>query len=450
MIYDIIQELNQENGSNYKISVLKKYADNELLRQVLKMAYDTVEFTYGMTNTQIEKFEPQPVDIPINLEYALASIIHNFCTREVTGHAALQMAANIIGNLPENDAFIVKKIIDRDLRINLGKTQINKVFKDLITKPTYMRCDVYSKKTSKNISFPAIVQLKADGTYREFNVLDGKVSSRSRSGEEYEYPVIFEQMKDFPNGIYTGELTVKGIHNRAEGNGLINSDNPPHDDIIVEFWDYITHEEYNKARLKDRKNPCTIPYKERWNTLVELLINKETVVFHNNFKNVKLIPFQLVHTLSDALKQTSDWMSQGFEGSILKDLSGVFKDGTSKHQLKLKLEISAEMRCVGFQDGTPGTKREGKIGSLIFENDEGTIKGRCSGFTDKELDYFTENQEALIGKIMEVQFNDLTKAQGNDYHALSHPRFIEWRNDKDETDTLEKVFKLREMAMELS
>jgi hypothetical protein len=50
---------------------------------------------------------------------------------------------------------------------------------------------------------------------------------------------------------------------------------------------------------------------------------------------------------------------------------------------------------------------------------------------------------------MTVQFNDLTKAEGNDYYALSHPRYIEIRNDKDETDTLEKVLSLREMAMEL-
>jgi hypothetical protein len=49
-----------------------------------------------------------------------------------------------------------------------------------------------------------------------------------------------------------------------------------------------------------------------------------------------------------------------------------------------------------------------------------------------------------------VQFNDLTKAEGNDYYALSHPRFIEIRSDKDETDTLEKVQMLREMAMDLT
>lgn len=164
---------------------------------------------------------------------------------------------------------------------------------------------------------------------------------------------------------------------------------------------------------------------------------------------IRPIEFKIVDNLSEALQYTSEWMNEGYEGAILKDLSGVFKDGTSKHQLKIKLEISAEMRVTGFHEGTPGTKREGKVGSIEFSNDEGTIKGRCSGFNDKELDYFTDNQDELIGKIIEVQFNDLSKGANNDYYALSHPRFIQFRDDKDETDTLEKVLELREMAITL-
>lgn len=444
MIRNIIFELNKENGSNYKINVLKSHQDNELLKCVLKMAYDRVEYTYGVTLRTIDLQTGIKI-CDMTLEEALDDLEKNICSRKFTGHNALQHVADLIASLSEPDGDVFRRIINRDLKINLGKTQINKVFKGLITKPVYMRCDTYKEKTSKNISYPAYVQLKADGTYREFSVHDGEVQCQSRSGEKYEYPVIFEQMSMLPDGFYHGELTVKGISDRAEGNGLINSDNPPHDDIVVELWDYITPEEYQQAGLKDKKNPCKTPYSTRFSTLIEqLLIYKD-----GDFKNVKLIPYKIVESLPEALKQTSEWMSQGFEGSILKDANGVFKDGTSKHQLKLKLEISVEMRCVGFHEGTKGTKREGKVGSIMFANDEGTIKGRCSGFTDKELDYFTENQDELLGKIMEVQFNDLTKARNNDFYALSHPRFIEWRNDKDETDTLEKAFALREMALNL-
>ena len=52
----------------------------------------------------------------------------------------------------------------------------------------------------------------------------------------------------------------------------------------------------------------------------------------------------------------------------------------------------------------------------------------------------------MIGRIISVEFNDIVKSENNDYYALSHPAFIEIRNDKDETDTLEKVIQLRDMA----
>ena len=442
MIHQIIAEINENNGSNHKIAVLKKYQDDKFLQRVLKMTYDQVAYTYGMSIEQIDKF-PGNKSGPSNLAYALDKIEENICTRKHTGHAGLQYVADLLADLSDEDYVLLKKIINRDLRINLGTTQINKVFPGLITKPVYMRCDVYSKKTSKNIKFPAIVQLKADGTYREITVDSGKVTARSRSGEDYEYPVIFEQMKSFPDGIYTGELTVKGVHDRAKGNGLINSDDPPHDDIVIELWDYISIYEYNLAGKKDKKNPCTVLYVDRFRKLGDILVDKKP-------KNVSVIPFMYVKTLKDALEACSSWMTQGFEGAILKDLEGVYKDGTSKHQLKLKLEIDAEVRITGFTEGSKGTKREGKIGAIEFANDEGTIKGRTSGFSDDQLDYFTANKEELLGCIMTVQFNDLTKAEGNDYYALSHPRFIEIRNDKDETDTLEKVLKLREMAMDLT
>ena len=59
---------------------------------------------------------------------------------------------------------------------------------------------------------------------------------------------------------------------------------------------------------------------------------------------------------------------------------------------------------------------------------------------------FTNDKAKFIDKIITVEFNDLTKSDSNDYYALMHPRFIEIRNDKNETDTLSKVIELRDMA----
>ena len=142
-------------------------------------------------------------------------------------------------------------------------------------------------------------------------------------------------------------------------------------------------------------------------------------------------------------------MNKGLEGGVLKNINMGYKNGTSKDQLKIKLKVDVEMRCVGFVKGTKGTKYENLNKVIVFENDEGTIKGQCSGMTDEMVDEVTKNESNYINKILTVKFNDLQKADDHDFYALSHPRFDCWRDDKDTTDTLETVLKLRDMAKEL-
>ena len=126
-----------------------------------------------------------------------------------------------------------------------------------------------------------------------------------------------------------------------------------------------------------------------------------------------------------------------------------FKDGTSAEQLKVKLKVDADVRLVRFEKGTKGTKYENYNKVLVFETDDGKIKGRTSGLSDKEVENVTKNPDKYLGKVIAVQFNDLVKAQGHEYYALSHPRFIEFRLDKETTDTLERVIELRDMSKNL-
>lgn len=439
-VSDILKELNLENGSIHKLAVMKKYKDHELLQRVLQMTYDNVVFTYGisMKNTA---FDPDITGNRLSLEAALDRL-EQLSNRELTGNAAREMLERTFNELSPEDADVVKKIVNRDLRINAGRSIIKKVWKDLILKPAYMRCGTYNKKSAKDISFPAIVQLKADGTYREFSVEDNKVSAKSRSGESYEYPVLFDAMLSMPQGRYFGELVVikdGKILDRQTGNGLINSDEPPHEDIYFQTWDYVTHEEYALAMNKGK--PKT-PYHERLDHLSDIIDNQDC-------PNVELIETHEVSNLREALELTSGWMSSGLEGSILKDKKGTFKDGTSKHQLKLKLEITVDVRITGFKEGREGTVREKTFGAIEFATDDGMITGKTSGFTNAQLEDFNSRREEMIGTVMAVTCNDLIKGRDSEIWSLSHPRFDEIRTDKTETDDLQRVLDLREMAMEL-
>lgn len=430
MISDFLSELNESNSSNYKISTLKKYQNSEIVKQLLKLTYDKNNFNFGMSRTRLlgilnESNFPEGIE---KIDDYLDLLQEN--SGKLSGNSAKEFYSLLLQKLTEDSRVILLNILGRDLKCGINIKNINKVFKNLIPKPNYMRCAVFSEKLVKKIHFPAMLQLKMDGTYREFNVSNGTVSAKTRAGEEYFNPVLFKEMMNFPDGYYMGELTIDG-ESRFTGNGLINSLNPPLDKIIFTCWDFLTFDEYT-GKVKTS-------YIDRFNRLQNLIENRD-------FKQIKLVENHIVNNASEALKQVSLWMSEGLEGGVLKDFNNTFKNGTSNTQLKIKLKVDAEMRITGFTEGTPGTKREGKIGAIQFANDEGTIKGQCSGFSDAELEEFSKNKDSLIGKIISVEFNDITKAENNEYYALSHPRFIEIRNDKNETDDLKKVIQLRDMA----
>ncbi len=436
MIKEIIDELNKENGANYKIEVLEKYLDNNLLKLVLGMTYDNVRYTYGLTMKNVAL--PTEYSGTITLGEGLRLLTEEFVTRNTTGNEAIKLMEETLGQLNSEDAGVLMKVLDRDLKINMGRSQINKVHKNLIIKPPYMRCGLYTPKTLEKINFPAFVQLKADGMFQTASVINGSVTFTSRSGEEREFPDLAKEFSGMPDGIYIGELLVRGTKTRTESNGLLNSDNPPQDKIFIQLWDYVTHDEYSRPKDKEKK----IPYQYR---LAKLKIN----INKNKPKNIEIIPTHKVKDIQAALVIVSEWMASGMEGGVLKDTGNIFLDHTSPTQLKIKLVIDAEVRCTGFYEGKRGTKRVKTFGGITYQTDDGKIQGRTSGFTDKQLKDFNSRRTELVGEIFTIQFNDITKARDAQTYALSHPRFIEFRSDRDKTDTFERIQDMKKMAMEV-
>ena len=432
-VEQILNSLRAESSSKAKAKILTENKANAELEKIFKYAYDKVSFVYGVSKTTVEAYETDK-----KTESSLDDVLNDLSARKVSGHKALELSKAFINSNPElKDLFL--SILDRDLKVGINSKTLNKIWKGIIPFPKYCRCDVFSRKTANKIAFPAFIQLKCDGTYREAYVKDGKVLFKTRSGEDYSNPVLEEILKVLPDGYYTGEFTLGKADNpdanRAEGNGNINSDNPNFENIHFTIWDFLTEEEYAGI--------TKTPYQIRFENLKFILDGLNSDLVH-------VVPCTLVNNIDEALEVVSDYMNKGLEGGVLKSLGMHFKDGTSKEQLKIKLKVDVEVRCTGFIEGTKGTKYEGKNKVVVFETDDGKIKGQCSGMTDAMVDEVTKNPQKYLNKVLSVQFNDLVKAEGHEYFALSHPRFVEWRDDKnEETDTLEKALKLRDMAKTL-
>lgn len=420
IITDFLNELNASNSSNYKLEVLKKY-NNEIIKEFLSLVYDKVKYSYGIK--KVPEFQNNSEIIDFNTIKNTFIALHN---RDFTGNKAISVIQTLLNNKTPEITRIITCILDRDIHSGISTKQINKVYKKLITEFPYMRCSLMDK--FKNIRFPAMIQIKADGTYRTFIKKGDSIQAFSRSGESYDHPKVYSALLNLPDGAYIGELIcneVEGANSteiRYKSNGLLNSLTPP-ENVTFYMWDYLTLEEFENGNSKT-------PYKERFEFVWRLTESLESDI-------LTVVRTRVIDNIEAANEYLNTWLKEGEEGAILKNCDAVFKNGTSTEQIKLKPEIEVEVRCVDFTEGNG--KFKDTFGAIVFKTDDELIQGKVSGISDSERVEIFKNSSKYLNKVFTVKATALTKSEDSDVYALMHPRFNGFREDKDYTDTLDRV-----------
>lgn len=113
--------------------------------------------------------------------------------------------------------------------------------------------------------------------------------------------------------------------------------------------------------------------------------------------------------------------SLGLEGSMIKNLDAPWVGKRSHDWLKIKDELTADVKCVDIERGKG--KYSHTVGALIC-----TYKGKkisVSGMTDDQRDEFWTNPTKVVGRTVEVEYQEETQ-----HGALRHPRFVRVRFDK--------------------
>ena len=97
--------------------------------------------------------------------------------------------------------------------------------------------------------------------------------------------------------------------------------------------------------------------------------------------------------------------------------------------LKAKPFIEVSLEVVNTEEGTG--RNEGKLGALICE---GTDDGKFirvnvgSGLTDDNRDEFWASKDKLVGQVVEVRADAITKNQDAENEwSLRFPRFLRFR-----------------------
>lgn len=435
MINAILEEVANEPSKNAKIAILTQHKDNKELQEVVRLAYDpTVNFFIK----KIPQYETK-MRIDFMTMSEAFSLLETLSTRQVTGTAGITQLKLILECVSADNAKVIAKVVDRDLRAGFGESTANKVWKNLIPEFPYMRCALPKAAKLDEFSWTSGVysQLKADGMFANVNhTADGEVQILSRAGSlfpsQHFVHLIADVQKTFPAGTQShGELLVKrngAVLPRQIGNGILNKvqkggDIGPNDEIVYLVWDQIA------LTSVVSKGTYNVPYQLRFAELATQTMRAECI---------ELIDTRIVHNMEEALAHYREMLDAGMEGTIIKNASGIWKDTTSKDQVKMKLDIDVDLVIMGFNAGNG--KNEATFGSIVCQSSDGLLEVNISGFTDEVRLEVHNNRDKLIGTIVTVKGNSIMPPTGNNTkYSLFLPRFAEFRTDKKVADDLARV-----------
>jgi ATP-dependent DNA ligase len=295
------------------------------LREVIRLALDPFTQFY---QRKIPSYTPAKANQADSLSAVMDSL-YMLSSREVTGNAAIEYLAKLLSSLTEDDAKVLERIIEKDLKCGVQASTANSVWSGLIQEYPVMLCSGFEQKLVDKINYPAYAQLKMDGMRFNAIVRDGNVEVRSRNGKEI--LLLGNLEKEFAalagpvDCVFDGELLVmlEGDHqfaDRQTGNGILNKANKgtisAKEAALVHatVWDLIPYVAFVDGY-------CLTPYAKRFSSLQQI-VNKQK----SEGKKIWSVTSTIVQTLEEAQDIFQGYLAEGFEGIILKDGAGEWED----------------------------------------------------------------------------------------------------------------------------
>lgn len=411
MNIELLEEIETTGGKLAKEALLKG-ADGEL-RLFLEQCLDP-DITYGITIDESDARLFKSIK-PITEKLfwgEMKDLLDKLAKRRLTGNAAQSAMWKIVQCAPDEiHAKWASRFINKNLRAGFDISTYNKAFgAGTVDKFAVQLADTYEGE-----ELPSIVyhQPKLDGN--RVVLIDSK--AMSRNGKEYPNceHVINDILKLDPHffnkWVIDGEMMGDlGFDKSSGALRRINEKNREKATFTYWAFDMVSRDEWNRRK--------TVSLEER---LPNLRVNVSLI----NSEFIKVVPTGVLKNPTHAkiMELCDEYVSQGFEGAMVKDPKSpyVFKRG--KNLLKVKKFFDIDMTVDGFYEGKG--KHKGRLGGLLVT--EGKISCKVgSGFDDIQRDDIWKNQKKWFGAVVQIQYQDKTKDG-----SLRFPVFIMRRKDKE-------------------
>lgn len=411
---ELLEKLEVTGSTNTKLELMKMDTTGGL-KTVFHMTYDYQRLYFIKKLDEVEgkgEFDPD----------WLNSLAQQLDLLKVAGRTQAGKA-NFADWLSRQSPLVAKwarRIVLRDLRCNATTELANKAGFDVPVFEVQLAKDGEKcKKLGAIIKDGLYLTPKFDG-YRCLAVLrDGECTLYSRNGTVFEnFPAIQkaieEQFAHLKNIVFDGEI-MSDDFNSMQQSAFASKRGTVVGDVKYFIFDVLNIEEWNTQKF-------LAPYRVRRAQLDMWL--------KANFRD----PLRVVRgqwlpqgaTLEDIKAIEREYAEMGFEGAMGNPGNLPYYTGrVSNGVLKFKSMLSMDCEVIDWFPGKLGTKYESSLGGLVVMQENGVKCEVGSGYSDIERDEIFMKIDEIIGRKMEVKYQELTPDG-----VMRFPVKLRWRNDK--------------------
>jgi DNA ligase-1 len=418
----VIRSLEDHPSRLNKEAIIEAQRDNQELFEGFKLALSPY-ITFGVKKVPTHS-GPDGQGLPW---VAFKELTHLLSTRQLTGddaRSAIELALTASTKTQWNDWY--RRILIKDLRCGVSEKTINKIVKDAV--PVF-ECMLAHDGANheKKITGKKLLEPKLDGV-RVLTIIDSQaktVTQYTRNGKILENFGHITRSIEANIDLFDRSMVLDGEMISTSFQQLMKQvhrkENVHSEDARLMLFDIVPLSEFQAGQ-------SVLGQRRRTN----LLRSMKTVFDKVGF--IDLIPQKEVDldTMVGRLEfeEYNRWaIEQAFEGIMVKDPDAQYQCKRSVSWLKMKPVVTFDLAVVDLEEGTG--KNSGKLGALVCEGIDQDKKIRVnvgSGLTDEQREEIWVNKDSIIGQIVEIKADCVTKNQdSDDVYSLRFPRFEKFR-----------------------
>jgi len=413
LLRSVVDELNSTNSTNDKKVILEKYKNDEFIKQVLYYTYNPF-YQYYVTPDNLEK----NYDLDLGTLYQftdLFEMLDALRKREITGHKAIN-SVNDFCYANEEYKDLIYKIIGKDLEIRMGDSLINKVIPGLI--PSF---DVALAANMEDVKIDFVKDTwyssrKLDGV-RCLAVVDekGNVSLWSRQGNEFE---TLQKVKDeivklnLKDKVLDGEICLVDANGNEDFQGIMKQIRRK--EHTISNAKYLVFDIIDGSAFRSKLGNKA--YSSRYSELNAYLYNAK----EKGFNHLQIVPQSSIADEKHYIEMMEYADQNKWEGLILRKADSVYEGKRSKTMVKCKSFHDAEYKVIDLEIGPfrmieNGLEVTKEVLTNVVIEHKGNKVSVGSGFSIEEREYFKNNPNEILNKIITVKYFEETKNQSGNW-----------------------------------